>query len=129
MKYRDQRSIAARYGVPRPEVLPTWVRTLAFVRNVCAHHGRMWNKPLVAEPRAPRVGEVPLLDHLAHDKFARERFYSAAALARYFQRQINPSSSWGTRFIAAVDAFPQAPGIALGQAGFPSNWKMLPLWS
>jgi abortive infection bacteriophage resistance protein len=38
MKYRDQRSIAARYGVPRPEVLPTWVRTLAFVRNVCAHH-------------------------------------------------------------------------------------------
>ena len=129
MKYRDQRAIAARYGVPRPELLPTWVRTLAFVRNVCAHHSRMWNKPLVAEPRAPRVGEVPLLDHLAQDKFARERFYSAAALARYFQRQINPNSSWGTRFVAAVDTFPQAPGIALGQAGSPADWKTLPLWS
>lgn len=129
MKYRDQRAIAARYGISRPEVLPTWIRTLAFIRNVCAHHSRMWNKSLVAQPKAPRVGEIPLLDHLAHDQFARERFYSAAALARYFQLQINPGSSWGSRFKSAVSSFPRAPGVTIGQAGFPKNWGTLALWS
>ncbi len=128
IKYRDLKTISANYGVARPELFPTWVRSLAFVRNVCAHHSRLWNKPLVAQPKLPRVGEAPLLDHLAGDVFAGERLYSAVAIARYFQRKINPTSTWGARFIQVIDSFPNAPAISIGQAGFPSNWKQLPLW-
>jgi abortive infection bacteriophage resistance protein len=128
MQYSDVRAIAAKYNIPRPELLPTWVRTLGYVRNVCAHHSRLWNKPLTAQPKQPRRGEVPMLNHLVGDAYAAERFYSAAAIARNFQLAINPSSTWGKRFVDVVGQFPTAPGIAIGQAGFPAGWDSLPLW-
>lgn len=128
MKYGDMRDIANKYGVSRPELFPTWVRTLAFVRNICAHHSRLWNKPLIAQPKLPRLNDVPLLNHLAGDTFASEHFYSAAAIARYFQLQINPTSSWGARFVSLIETFPEGPKISIGQAGFPAKWCALPLW-
>lgn len=129
MKYGDLRAIASKYNIPRPELFPTWVRALAFVRNVCAHHSRLWNKSLIAQPKPPRSGEVPLLDHLVGDSFATERFYSAAAIARYFQLVINPGSAWGSRFVDVVRTFPTAPGVSIGQAGFPARWDTLSLWN
>ncbi len=45
LKYRDQKAIADRYGLPRPQLLPTWVRALSYVRTICAHHTRLWNLP------------------------------------------------------------------------------------
>ncbi|NQY59622.1 MAG: Abi family protein [Cognatishimia sp.] len=110
-------------------MLPTWIRSLSYVRNVCAHHSRLWNKPLASQPKQPRIGEVPLLDHLNGDQYAQERFYSAAAIAHHFQLQINPNSTWGTRFVDLISTFPDAPGISIGQAGFPADWEALPLWS
>lgn len=131
LKFKDQRAIAAQYGIDRPQLLPSWIRTLAFIRNVCAHHGRLWNKPLIAEPIAPKVGEFSQLDHMAgtDNKFYREQFYAAAVIARYFQLQINPTSSWGERFVSVIQSFPDAPYIALKQAGFPDKWEDLDIWS
>jgi abortive infection bacteriophage resistance protein len=44
LKYKDQIAIANIYGLQKkPEVLASWIRTLADVRNICAHHGRLWN--------------------------------------------------------------------------------------
>jgi abortive infection bacteriophage resistance protein len=128
LKYKDKEVIGSYYDVKRPELFITWVRTLAFVRNVCAHHSRLWNKPLAAQPRPPRVGDVPLLDHLALPTEGLDRLYAAAAIARLFQLRINPSSSWGARFVQHMATFPKAPAISLEQAGFPEGWTELPLW-
>lgn len=131
MRYRDQRDLAAVYGIPRPELFPSWVRTLAFIRNICAHHSRLWNRSLTAQPRSPKPGEIALLDHLAGSaaRHSIERFYSAAAIARYFQLQINPTSTWGARFVELTRSFPQNPNLDMATAGFPNNWQDLPLWS
>lgn len=131
MKYVDQRDIAAFYGISRPDLFPSWVRTLAFVRNICAHHGRLWNRSLTAQPRPPKTGEVALLDHLSGQqaRHSIERLYAAVAIARYFQVRINPTSSWGARFVELTKTFPQNPNLNLTQAGFAANWEQLPLWT
>lgn len=38
-----RRAIAAVYGVDE-KVLESWLRHLSLVRNICAHHGRLWNR-------------------------------------------------------------------------------------
>lgn len=43
----DRQSISGRFGLADSETLASWIRCLAYVRNVCAHHGRLWNHPLV----------------------------------------------------------------------------------
>ena len=128
MRVQDQDTIAARYGITR-DTLRSWVWTLSFVRNICAHHGRLWNRAMVAQPMDPKGANVPLLDHLAGQRSALERFYGAAAITRYFQRQINPNSTWGARFVEIFRTFPDAPGISLKNAGFPENWRTLPIWA
>lgn len=128
MRYRDQTTIAAKYGLPRPELMRGWVRSLNFVRNLCAHHSRLWNRPLVDQPALPRQSEIPLLDHLRQDRIAQTRLYAAAAILRYLLRGINPGTTWGARLQDHLDTLPKAPGVAINHMGFLPKWKELPLW-
>jgi abortive infection bacteriophage resistance protein len=128
MRYQDQATLAAKYGLPRPELLTGWVRSLNFVRNLCAHHSRLWNRPLVDQPPLPRAGEVTLLSHLVADQHLQKRFCAAAAILRYLLCYINPTSSWATRFAALIGTLPAAPGISHRHMGFPRDWTQVPLW-
>jgi abortive infection bacteriophage resistance protein len=124
----DRMRISRKYGLPRPELLVSWIRTLSYVRNVCAHHSRLWNHPLVAVPRLPGAGEVPLLEHVGTYNFTHTRIYSAAAVAQYFLRIINPNSQWKERLKRLWDDFPAVPGLSPAQAGFMPAWRTNLIW-
>jgi abortive infection bacteriophage resistance protein len=128
MKFVDQQAIAARYSLRR-ELLLSWVRSINYVRNVCAHHARLWNMSPVDYPRPPRVGEMTILDHLAHDPHAQSRLYAVAVAVQLFLRTVNPTTSWNQRLKELLAGFPAAPGAVIGQSGFPPSWENLPLWN
>ena len=46
-----KQDIAAEYGVA-DKVLESWLLTLNYVRNICAHHARLWNRGL-GKPAPP----------------------------------------------------------------------------
>lgn len=125
MKYRDKRAIASRYNIP-PEILPSWIRALADVRNICAHHGRLWNRTLTSQPKASKIG----IDDLTHlqDGFALEKIYSVIAITKYMQSILNPTSTWADSIVSLNESFPEAPGIMFKQMGYPDDWKTLNLW-
>jgi abortive infection bacteriophage resistance protein len=128
LRTTDLWAIARKYSVPRPELLSRWVRTFCDVRNVCAHHARLWNKPLVNEPLPPKPKEIPMLEHLIGEKSAQSRIYGAAAVGRYMLRSINPTSTWGDRLKAQVETFPKNDHVAAGAMGMPPGWNSLDLW-
>jgi abortive infection bacteriophage resistance protein len=128
IKHADQDTIAGKYGLRR-DLLTSWMRSINFTRNVCAHHSRLWNISPADYPRPPRVGELPLLDHLAKDRAAQSRIYAVAAAIQFLLRTVNPTTSWAARLKRHFASFPTAPGTAVGQSGFPLNWESLPLWS
>lgn len=128
MRDADLDPLAASYGLPRRTLLTSGVRAINHVRNICAHHGRLWNRPPADQPRLPRPGEVPVLDHLIWDNLAQTRLYAVAAMIRLLMRRINPSSSWAERLKAHVETFPPIPGVTFGQSGFPPGWQSLSLW-
>ncbi|MCK9550656.1 Abi family protein [Aquamicrobium sp.] len=129
MKFKDQQVICSSYKIPRPHLLTTWVRGLAGVRNVCAHHARLWNKPLTDQPSMPREGEIADLDHLRASPGSNGRLYAAAAIIRYMLREISPRSRWHERLMSHVTTFPTHPVISVDAAGFPDNWQELSLWT
>lgn len=128
MRHVDLSQIASRYGVPRPELFASWLRNMNLVRNICAHHGRVWNRSLADSAKMPKSGEMPLLDHLSGDSYARYRLYGSAAIMKFLLRTINPTTTWGERLKNLFTTFPNAPGINLGQTGFPEKWDQLNLW-
>lgn len=128
LKVSDKEAIAQRYGVPRADLLTSWTRTLNHVRNICAHHSRLWNRPLADQPKLPKQNEVPLLDHLRANPAVTTRLYGAAAITAFLMKTVYPTSTWKDRFKNQIDAFPQAPGVEFAQARFPANWQREALW-
>ena len=51
-----QKEIAEDIGVHQ-SVLRTWLHTLSYVRNICAHHSRLWNRELAISPKFPNKSE------------------------------------------------------------------------
>lgn len=51
MALEDQWLVASYYGGARPEFLRTWIHTAVHLRNICAHYGRLYNRPLKVTPK------------------------------------------------------------------------------
>jgi abortive infection bacteriophage resistance protein len=129
MTVEDRAAVAVRYGVSDHGLMQSWLRALNHVRNICAHHSRLWNRTLVDYPTLPRaVGEVPLLGHLVGNTHAQHHLYAAAAVTKYLLATINPTSSWGQRLAEHVATLPSVPSASLAAMGFPDRWDGLPLW-
>ncbi|MER9159080.1 Abi family protein [Mesorhizobium sp. M0778] len=126
MKYADLQLIAASYGI-RFHLVKSWIRSLSAIRNVCAHHSRLWNKPLIDQPALPSQGEIPVLDHMIAG--GNKRLYAALAIIRLLLKQINPRTKWADRLKAHMATFPAAPNIKVSDMGFPADWEKLPLWN
>ena len=47
-----KRKIAFEYGIPDSH-FASWMHALSYVRNVCAHHKRLWNRQLQIKPQFP----------------------------------------------------------------------------
>lgn len=124
----DRAAIALKYGIGNPELLTSWIKTLSYVRNVCAHHSRLWNHPLVAQPKLPKGNEAPLMSHITAYANSSTRVYAAAAIAQHFLRVVNPSSSWKARLVQLWAGFPLIGGVSPGQAGFFPRWQANLLW-
>ena len=129
MKNAGLMNICASYNLPNPLVLKGWIKTLSFVRNVCAHHSRLWNKALVNQPPKPASGYIPDFDHVALSPYQYRRLYAALCILRFLLNSVNPRTKWADRTKATADTFPQSSHIALKTAGFPANWENLPLWN
>ncbi|WP_199799628.1 Abi family protein [Porphyrobacter sp. SLTP] len=127
----DQKALGQKYGLARRELLPSWVRSINHIRNVAAHHSRLWNRSPADQPVPPKAGELPELDHLANDNFALVRLYGIAAPMQYLLRQIDPSaaSEWAEKLKLLMPEFPAIPGVPVTQTGFPTGWEQLALWN
>ena len=128
MQIADREALASRYGLPVHTLLTSWVRNINNVRNMCAHHGRLWNRSPADQATPPKRGQVPMLDHLAANKGSQSRIYATAAALQFLLRTINPSSSWGKRLSAHLQSFPTTAVSNIAQAGFPEGWTDLDLW-
>lgn len=122
--------IAHAYGAPSKRVLLSWLSSLNYVRNVSAHHARLFNRKLVVAPSRPAIGKVPLLDHLRAEETAKEVFglYNAIAVTAYLLRSVDSNSGWPGRLVDLIDTFPATPTFTIASMGFPAAWTTLGLW-
>lgn len=128
MHVADKDAIAARYGLPDGQLLQSWLRALNFVRNVAAHHSRLWNKNLVDQPKLPRTGAMLAFDPWIGQPAVASRLFAMLCILRHLMSVVSPNSAWPTRLRQLLDGFPAAPGLSLADMGFPAGWEGQPLW-
>lgn len=125
----DASCIAATFGVPTKKVMASWLASVNYVRNVSAHHGRLYNRKLQNAPGRPKLGRVPLLDHLgAADTPKEYGTYSALAVIAYLLRSIDDRCGWNRHVVELLDSFPTDPVLGPTALGAPPGWRDEPLW-
>lgn len=128
MREAEQDAISARYGLHHGRVLATWLRNLNYLRNVCAHHSRLWNRNIVDQPKLPAAADLPWVAPFEADTHARARCYLLICMLRHLLQVINPTSSWPQRMKAHLQSFPNLDHLELnllgmGAAeGWQENW-------
>jgi abortive infection bacteriophage resistance protein len=120
MQELDQTQVAARFSVPDWRILASWLWTLNYIRNVIAHHGRLWNRNLSVNPRLPRRGQIPDFDDSLPLNAA--RIHSVCCILCYLTSVINPQSSWIGEMKNMVNNFPSMPYASIQDMGFPAGW-------
>jgi abortive infection bacteriophage resistance protein len=56
MNQKDAEEIAAAFGVPTKKLMASWLASLNYVRNVAAHHARLFNAGFSTRRPGPRRG-------------------------------------------------------------------------
>lgn len=105
-------------------VLISFVQHLAYVRNVCAHHGRLWNRELTKRAKLPK--RPPALgDQLNRSNENAARIYNTLTLLAWIMKRVSPGSGWISRTRELIETQPPATWSAMG---FPPEWQDFPIW-
>jgi abortive infection bacteriophage resistance protein len=131
MKFPDQQAVSRLYGVEDPNLFESWLRSFNYVRNVCAHHSRLWNRHIAEQPRLTQGRPIALLRHLTARgvKAPAARPYTVIALAAFVLRAMNHAGDWRGEFAGLFEKFPASPPCATADMmGLPVEWRELPLW-
>lgn len=123
--------VASALGAPTKKILQSWIASLNYVRNVAAHHARLYNRKLVTAPSRPKVGQVPALDHLRDGESAKSVFglYNALAVLAYLLSQIDPTCGWAKRVSDLIETFPDVGSVTVESTGLPKDWQRQALWA
>ena len=116
-----QNRVANAYGLSAPQ-LESWLKSLNVVRNVCAHHGRLFNRVFALMPKLPAVGRYPELDEAG--PFTRT--FGQLSLIQFMLRE---QGTRATMLPAVLRSFPAVRAVPLSHLGAPGDWSDLPLWS
>lgn len=132
LKYNLKREISQSFSLSDPEVLANWMHSLSLVRNICAHHSRLWNRPLVRQVARPRPGDSALFDALDQSDYVKSasRIYGAAAAGHHLLKQLQMNEAWTLKFTDCVQKFPVGHNMSPENSmGFPVHWQKHKEWS
>lgn len=117
----DRKAIARRIGFD-DRVFESFMHHLATVRNICAHHSRLWNRRFTVT--FPIVQNPPeLSDTIAPE--ADRKLYNTLSMLLHSMSIVAPESDWPTRLTDLIAKNPTGDFAAMG---FPADWWERPLW-
>ncbi len=93
--------------------LTSWMYGISTVRNISAHHSRLWNREILASMKT---------DHFKYKELFNQNklqnLYNYLLVIFILMKNINPTSTWFERFLKLV----KEHKMDLALMGFPDNW-------
>lgn len=116
--------IASYFALP-PKTFCSWLHTMNYVRNICAHHSRLWNRDLNIVPE-----KLLFSKHLVWisnpDTSKRSRNYYFFCMINYMLQVANPTSQFKTKLKELLEEYKNV--ISLDSMGFPKGWEEEKMW-
>lgn len=121
LKNEDKHQIAGQFGIHHKR-LKEWLHTLTYIRNICAHHSRLWNRELAIKPERSREPEWNPPITPRHD-----RLFYVLLILRVMLRGHHNGDHWAACCNELLETLASERKYRAAM-GLPSDWKGHPLW-
>lgn len=135
LKAADRNEIARglgildRQGTGNGTALANWLRVLNYVRNICAHHGRLWNRNLANQIAPSHLGSIPDLRHLRGGGVSHFRIYSTLCILAFLLQRVGHGADWVRHVRRLIGEEIPACGRDNDELGFPAGWTAQRPWT
>ena len=118
---KEKRKIAHHFGLT-DTVFITWLHSFVYLRNVCAHHTRLWNRAMSIRPQIPHA---PQKTWLENGNLQNNRTYFILCMVAYLLQTVNPNNHFAEKIKNLLNKYHNVDTNALG---FTDNWENERLW-
>jgi abortive infection bacteriophage resistance protein len=118
-----KRDIANHFGLSH-HVLHNWLQHISILRNICAHHGRLWNRSLSHTLIFPTHTRNVWLERT--NTIHPQKVYHSLSAIIYLLNRISPNHNFTARITDLIHQFPIADTVEMG---FTDTWHDELLWS
>lgn len=119
-KTRDtdvQTALMRHMNLPTMEIVHGVLHNLSYLRNLCAHHARLWNRQFVKT--YPRIKKISEMFHPDAPDGKGRAIYNHLVMLRHLMLEINPRTSWPYRLIEVLQAQTAATRSSMH---LPADW-------
>ncbi|UWX57733.1 Abi family protein [Chlorobaculum sp. MV4-Y] len=121
---KSKDTIASELGTVNHTFLKSWLQSISQIRNICAHHSRLWNKNLPGRPKL--MANPPLLWVLNSPHVLKHhQLYVHLCCMKYLLDAISPGHRFPRRLKHLFQPYRTVDQNALG---FPAQWQADPFW-
>ena len=114
--------ITRYFGVKDVDTIENWLRCFSLLRNLCAHHSRVWNRRMT-KMKIPRKTLNPFIEN---KNILPYKVYSYITAINYILNIISPGHHFKANVLALMKNCPLAQEKEMG---FPANWKAENYWN
>ena len=121
-----KKAVAKAIGLPTIEITESVLQSLSLVRNICAHHGRLWNRQLVKQlPYIRKLKQYMVIEQITTEKGEvqqqpNRKLFNYLLVINHLMNTIQPKTSWSQRFDDLIETIPKNHHQEMGM---PENWQ------
>ncbi|MDC0088222.1 Abi family protein [Akkermansiaceae bacterium] len=115
-----KKKIAQSYDL-NPRVLGSLLTHASHLRNLCAHHSRLWNRSFILTPSLPRGRIVSALNPDQPRKL-----YNSLVMLAHTSNMVHQNDEWTQRLYQHLSTINRPDH---SEMGFPDNWQERNFWA
>ncbi|MBN2693299.1 Abi family protein [bacterium] len=100
-------------------VFKSWLHTLTYIRNICAHHSRLWNKILAIEPVIPKNQKL-------FQSLNNQKLFFVLSMIQFILISIDDKEFYFKSELKSL--LKKYPNVDIKDMGFVQNWEDLEIW-
>ena len=111
MKNSDKKAVSNLYGIGYT-YYESWIEAIAYVRNICAHYGRLYNAKLTKQPSIYKEYTAIGIEN--------NRIFAVLLCMKYLLKN---DSDWILFVRTLKSLICKYPEVEIDTMGFPNNWE------
>lgn len=121
----EKATIAKEMGLNLHSELSSWLEAMGYVRNIIAHHSRLWSRNMVKKPTENINNPLGLWFSRGLEPVQTKKPFLIITCMLYLCNSITPNNQVKEKLL---ELFHNNPDIPIYKLGFLNNWDKEPIW-